>query len=160
MFVPVRAAAAGGVSVTLIYNSLARSLPAEERDRAAAGLLKFGIHLLSADNIHGKFMTWDEDALLITSFNWLATTPDPWKPLGAENRNHRKGSRLSRNAPGNGSAIWPGSNCRPQIFIAWHRIERLSLDFPLTFQPTSCTTRRELGPAPLRSVRRTSRTAT
>jgi hypothetical protein len=29
-------------------------------------------------------MTWDEDAFLITSFNWLATTPDPWKPLGAE----------------------------------------------------------------------------
>jgi hypothetical protein len=26
----------------------------------------------------------DDDALLITSFNWLATSPDPWKPRGAE----------------------------------------------------------------------------
>ena len=160
MFVPVRAAAAGGVSVTLIYNSLARSLPAEERDRAAAGLLKFGIHLLSADNIHGKFMTWDEDALLITSFNWLATTPDPWKPLGAENRNHRKGSRLSRNAPGTVLRFGRDQIAGRKYLSPGIGIERLSLDFPLTFQPTSCTTRRELGPAPLRSVRRTSRTAT
>ncbi len=29
-------------------------------------------------------MTWDKDALIVTSFNWLATTPDPWKPRGAE----------------------------------------------------------------------------
>jgi phosphatidylserine/phosphatidylglycerophosphate/cardiolipin synthase-like enzyme len=84
VFVPARAAAEGGVSVTLIHNTLARSVTTEERDRAAAALSELGIHLLSANNIHGKFMTWDEDALLITSFNWLATTPDPWKPLGAE----------------------------------------------------------------------------
>jgi phosphatidylserine/phosphatidylglycerophosphate/cardiolipin synthase-like enzyme len=56
----------------------------EERDRVAAALSELGITLLSANNIHGKFLIWDEEALLITSFNWLATTPDPWKPRGAE----------------------------------------------------------------------------
>jgi phosphatidylserine/phosphatidylglycerophosphate/cardiolipin synthase-like enzyme len=84
VFVPARSVAKAGVSVTLVHNSLARSLTIDERNRAAAALSEIGIHLLSADNIHGKFMTWDEDALLITSFNWLATTPDPWKPRGAE----------------------------------------------------------------------------
>jgi hypothetical protein len=84
VFVPARSAAKCGVSVTLVHHSLARSLPIEERDRAAAALSELGIHLLSAENTHGKFMTWDEDALLITSFNWLATSPDPWKPRGAE----------------------------------------------------------------------------
>jgi cardiolipin synthase len=84
VFVPTRAAAKDRISVTLIHNSLARSLSVEERDRAAASLSELGITLLSAKNIHGKFLIWDEDALLKTSFNWLATSPDPWKPLGAE----------------------------------------------------------------------------
>jgi hypothetical protein len=84
VFVPSRAAAKVGVSVTLVHDKLARSVSAGERDRAAAALSEFGIRLMSAENVHGKFMTWDDKALLITSFNWLATTPDPWKPRGAE----------------------------------------------------------------------------
>jgi hypothetical protein len=84
VFVPARAAAKDGINITLIHNSLARSLPVEERDRAAAALSALGINLLSAKHVHGKFMIWDDEALLITSFNWLATTPDPWKPRGAE----------------------------------------------------------------------------
>jgi hypothetical protein len=84
VFVPARAAAKDGVSVTLIHNSLATTLSPEERDRTAVALAELGINLWSAGNIHGKFMAWDEEALVVTSFNWLATTPDPWKPRGAE----------------------------------------------------------------------------
>jgi hypothetical protein len=84
VFVPVRATDRSSVSVTLIHNKLAKTLSIEERDRTAASLAEIGIQLLSVEHIHGKFMTWDDDALLITSFNWLATSPDPWKPRGAE----------------------------------------------------------------------------
>ena len=43
-----------------------------------------GIDLIQRDHLHGKFLAWDDDGLVVSSFNWLATTPDPWKPSGAE----------------------------------------------------------------------------
>ena len=70
--------------MTLIYNTLARTLSPEERDRHAEELSAVGIDLRPVKSVHAKFMTWDDDAILVTSFNWLATTPDPWKPRGAE----------------------------------------------------------------------------
>ncbi|WP_076860962.1 phospholipase D-like domain-containing protein [Bradyrhizobium mercantei] len=84
VFVPMRATDRNQVAVTLIHNKLAKSVSQEERDRAAAALAEVGIKLFAVDQVHGKFMTWDDDALLITSFNWLATTSNPWKPRGAE----------------------------------------------------------------------------
>jgi phosphatidylserine/phosphatidylglycerophosphate/cardiolipin synthase-like enzyme len=84
VFVPVRATDRSSVSVRLMHNKLARTLSIEERDRTAASLAAVGIQLLSVEHTHGKFMTWDDDALLITSFNWLATSLDLWKPRGAE----------------------------------------------------------------------------
>jgi hypothetical protein len=84
VFVPARTAAKGGAQVTLIYNTLARTISPEERDRIVSNLASHGVVLEAHADLHAKFMTWDEDAIVITSFNWLATTPDPWKPRGAE----------------------------------------------------------------------------
>jgi phosphatidylserine/phosphatidylglycerophosphate/cardiolipin synthase-like enzyme len=83
-FVPVRTAAASGARVTLIHNTLARTVSSEERDRVASNLALRGVVLEAHADLHAKFMIWDEESIVITSFNWLATTPDPWKPRGAE----------------------------------------------------------------------------
>ena len=84
VFIPSQEAVSSGVKVKLFYNSLARSVSPENRDEYAKRLSSAGIQLCPAPNVHAKFMTWDDDAVLVTSFNWLATTPDPWKPRGAE----------------------------------------------------------------------------
>ncbi len=97
VFVPMRVAAKDGVAVTLMHRTIARSLSIELRDQVVKALSNQGIDFLSAKNIHGKFLIWDDDALLITSFNWLATTPDPWKPHGAEIGLIVKGPGLAEN---------------------------------------------------------------
>jgi hypothetical protein len=84
VFIPSQEAAASGAKVTLVYNTLARTVSPERRDQHAQELAAIGIELRPIANVHAKFLTWDDDAILVTSFNWLATTPDPWKPRGAE----------------------------------------------------------------------------
>ena len=84
VFIPSQEAAASGVKVKLIYNTLARTVSPEKRDLHEKELSAVGIELFPVANVHAKFMTWDDDAILVTSFNWLATTPDPWKPRGSE----------------------------------------------------------------------------
>lgn len=84
VFVPARTAAEAGAQVHLCYNTLAQTLSVEERDRFASDLVQHGIALETCNQLHAKFMTWDQDALLVTSFNWLAATLDPWKPRGSE----------------------------------------------------------------------------
>jgi phosphatidylserine/phosphatidylglycerophosphate/cardiolipin synthase-like enzyme len=84
VFIPSQEAASSGVEVRLFYNSLATTVPPEKRDAYERQLATSGIRLCSVADVHAKFMTWDDDAVLVTSFNWLAATPDPWKPRGAE----------------------------------------------------------------------------
>jgi hypothetical protein len=84
VFVPMRASAKDGVAVDLWYHKQTTTLSDAHREEATAELEKNGIHLTEYAGLHGKFLAWDSDTAVVTSFNWLATTPDPWKPIGAE----------------------------------------------------------------------------
>lgn len=81
-FVPMKGADPK-VSIELLYAKATKAQEPREAD-AVAALAAKGIHLKVAQRLHGKFLSWDADDVLITSFNWLATTADPWKPKGAE----------------------------------------------------------------------------
>jgi hypothetical protein len=84
VFVPMRTASNGGVKVTLFYNNLAKSMESDEAQGAIASLAERNITVRKSEILHGKFLLWDGDTILISSFNWLATNPSPWKPTGAE----------------------------------------------------------------------------
>ena len=85
VFVPMRTAAKDGVTIDLIYNRPTDHLKEEAVSAARNQLEGVGVTLTrSQTELHGKFLAWDDDALCVTSFNWLATTPDRWKPRAAE----------------------------------------------------------------------------
>ena len=72
------AAERDGVSVTMLYSRLTGPMKkrhARELEQAAAGL---GIRLLKTDNVplHGKFVLWDDDDLIVTSLNWASASSD------------------------------------------------------------------------------------
>jgi hypothetical protein len=85
VFVPMRTAARDGVAIELLFNRPTDSL--KEEDVVAARAQLESAHVIlrrSEKELHAKFLAWDADSLCITSFNWLATTPDRWKPHAAE----------------------------------------------------------------------------
>ncbi|NLS69335.1 hypothetical protein E3H11_10465 [Bradyrhizobium brasilense] len=84
VFIPTEEAASSGARVLLVHNNLAKSVSPEKRETYEKELAEKDIELRTVSGVHSKFLTWDNDAILVTSFNWLATTPDPWKPRGAE----------------------------------------------------------------------------
>jgi hypothetical protein len=43
-----------------------------------------GCSLTKIPTLHGKFLAWDDEALAITSFNWLSTVVDGTRTRGAE----------------------------------------------------------------------------
>lgn len=85
VFVPMRSPAESGVAVELIYNRPTRTMKDSELQAAEAALATRGITLrrLGA-NLHAKFLLWDDADICVTSFNWLSTTHDAWKPTAAE----------------------------------------------------------------------------
>jgi hypothetical protein len=119
-FVPMRGADPKA-SIELLY---ARATKAQEprEAEAVAALAAIGIHLKVAQRLHGKFLSWDEDDILITSFNWLATTADPWKPKGAEIGLHIRQPGLAdelltriRDAVGIGTVDRSGADAREPV---------------------------------------------
>lgn len=96
VFVPMRTAAKGGVPIELFFNRPTDSLNEDDIARACLDLGASGVVLTrSQAELHGKFLAWDEDSLCVTSFNWLATTPDRWKPHAAEIGVFVAGARLN-----------------------------------------------------------------
>jgi phosphatidylserine/phosphatidylglycerophosphate/cardiolipin synthase-like enzyme len=96
VFVPMRTAAQSDAKVSLYFNRLATSVSEGARDTAVEALRSNGIVLEKRSHLHGKFLIWDNDTMVISSFNWLATTPDPWKPVGAEVGVVIRGSGISQ----------------------------------------------------------------
>ena len=47
-------------------------------------IAKRGIAIRSIAAFHAKYAMWDDDALAITSFNWLSTVVDGTRARGAE----------------------------------------------------------------------------
>ena len=49
-----------------------------------ASLSKRGLWLKRIDELHGKFLLWDDRSLAVSSFNWLSTAVDGTRSRGAE----------------------------------------------------------------------------
>jgi hypothetical protein len=73
VLVPLERAADLGRNVRLYYRRVSRGMERDGKKPDAAELARRGISLFRVDALHGKFLAWDEEAIAITSFNWLAT---------------------------------------------------------------------------------------
>ncbi|WP_447763855.1 hypothetical protein [Sphingopyxis panaciterrae] len=97
VIVPTAEAAKDGVDVQLLYSRASKLLREEGRTPDATDLAKRGLRLLQVDELHGKFLLWDEESLAATSFNWLSTAVDGARARGAEFGLLAEGPELKRN---------------------------------------------------------------
>jgi hypothetical protein len=84
VLVPMARAAELGCKVSLAYNRLSRRLSDEGLGPDRAEIEARGINIEEVTRFHAKFLSWDEESLAITSFNWLATVVDGSRARGAE----------------------------------------------------------------------------
>ncbi|RWD94259.1 phosphatidylserine synthase [Mesorhizobium sp.] len=81
---PLERAAELGSQVNAYYQRPSKTL-IEQGMRPDAQLLgRRGINLNQVDGLHGKFLLWDSDNAVVTSFNWLATVAAGSRSRGAE----------------------------------------------------------------------------
>ena len=83
-YLPSRSAAKPGVSVTLMYGMTSNPLKARHARELASEAEESGIRVVKSGRIplHGKFLTWDEGDLVITSVNWASASSDSDFPEG------------------------------------------------------------------------------
>ncbi|GAB0115735.1 phospholipase D-like domain-containing protein [Acidisoma sp. C75] len=84
VLVPLESAARHGVGSRLVYNRASKYLRETGIHPVSADLVARGLDLQVFDKLHAKFLAWDDDALAITSFNWLATVVAETRSRGAE----------------------------------------------------------------------------
>lgn len=81
--IPAAVAAQGGAKVHVLYTM--RSGPVKNHDerelKAEAALQGVALTRVTIP-IHAKFVAWDDDDVLITSFNWASADSDPSDPFG------------------------------------------------------------------------------
>jgi hypothetical protein len=82
--VPMAEAARDGASVQLLYSRASKLLREEGRMPDAVDLAKRGLRLQRIEELHGKFLLWDDESFAATSFNWLSTAVDGTRARGAE----------------------------------------------------------------------------
>jgi cardiolipin synthase len=83
-YLPSLSAAKPGVSVTLMYGMTSNPVKARHARELASEAEEGGVRVVKSGRIplHGKFLTWDEDDLVITSVNWASASSDPDFPEG------------------------------------------------------------------------------
>lgn len=84
VLVPMTRAVELGKTVRMFYRRPSRFLAQEGMDLDLQSLTDRGCSLTKISSLHGKFLTWDDDALAVTSFNWLSTVVDGTRTRGAE----------------------------------------------------------------------------
>ncbi|RWA58065.1 phospholipase D-like domain-containing protein [Mesorhizobium sp.] len=84
VLVPMETAAARGICVQLEYTRPSKFLLDEGHEPIPSEIEKRGIKIARVKDVHAKCLGWDEDNLVISSFNWMATTVDGRRSLGAE----------------------------------------------------------------------------
>lgn len=84
VLVPMETAASRGIDVRLQYTRPSKFLLEEGHEPAPAEIAKRGIKIARVDDVHAKYLGWDEDNLVISSFNWMATSVDARRSRGAE----------------------------------------------------------------------------
>jgi hypothetical protein len=84
VLVPMEEAARTGRAVKLVYCRPSRLLKREGREPEVEIIHKRGVEILCASQFHAKFISWDADAIAVTSFNWMSTVVDGARARGAE----------------------------------------------------------------------------
>ncbi|WP_050991071.1 phospholipase D-like domain-containing protein [Bradyrhizobium genomosp. I (2014)] len=84
VLVSMETAASRGVDVKLEYARPSKFLLEEGQEPMPSELNRRGIKLMRVQDMHGKYLGWDNDNLVISSFNWLATSADVKRSRGAE----------------------------------------------------------------------------
>lgn len=84
VLVPMTRAVELGKAVRMFYRRPSRFLAQEGMELDVKSLTDRGCSLTKIPALHGKFLAWDNEALAITSFNWLSTVVDGTRTRGAE----------------------------------------------------------------------------
>ncbi|WP_262299008.1 phospholipase D-like domain-containing protein [Microvirga sesbaniae] len=84
VLVPMERAAETGRKVSLFYNRASKLLTQEGRTPDPVAIQKRGMMIESVPEFHAKFLLWDEQAMAITSFNWMSTVVQGGRTKGAE----------------------------------------------------------------------------
>jgi hypothetical protein len=77
-------AAARGISVQLEYTRPSKFLLQEGHEPIRGEIEKRGLKIEKVNDVHAKYLGWDDDNLVISSFNWMATSADAGRSRGAE----------------------------------------------------------------------------
>jgi len=81
---PMQRAAERGRKVSIYYQRPSKLLKETGRIPDPIAARERGLALDVCQGLHGKFVTWDDEDMAITSFNWLATVVDGVRNRGAE----------------------------------------------------------------------------
>ncbi|KAA2235978.1 phosphatidylserine synthase [Salinarimonas soli] len=84
VLVPMETAAARGIDVQLEYTRPSRFLLEEGQEPSPAEIGKRRLKLRRVEDVHAKYIGWDEDNIVISSFNWMATALDARRSRAAE----------------------------------------------------------------------------
>ena len=84
VLVPMERAAELGRRVHLMYQRPSKRLSEEGRIPDADVARKRGLFIEQRTKLHGKFLLWDQEALAVTSFNWMSTVVDGARAKSAE----------------------------------------------------------------------------
>ena len=84
VLVPMEQAAASNCDVELFYCRPSKLLRDEGRDPEPEKVRARGIEIAMAANFHAKFLAFDDDAIAVTSFNWMSTVVSGGRSHGAE----------------------------------------------------------------------------
>lgn len=84
VLVPMETAASRGIDVRLQYTRPSKFLLDEGHEPSPDDIAKRGIKIVRVDNEHAKYLGWDEDNVVISSFNWMATAVGAGRSRGAE----------------------------------------------------------------------------
>ena len=84
VLVPMETAAKRGIKVKIRYTRGSRFLLAERAELSPEEVRSRGIDLGRVKDVHAKYLAWDGSNLVITSFNWMATSTDGKRYRGAE----------------------------------------------------------------------------
>lgn len=102
------AASRSGVTATVLYTQASGPLKNRHARALAADAAENGVRLTRTRKIplHGKFVAWDDDDLVVTSLNWASASADPDFPLG-EVGVHIHAPGIAANALSRLGAIFP-----------------------------------------------------
>jgi PLD-like domain len=84
VLVPMEEASKTDRIIKLFYCRPSRFLRREGREPDVEAIRKRGIDILCTPQFHAKLLSWDTDAIAVTSFNWMSTVVDGARARGAE----------------------------------------------------------------------------